>query len=144
MIFTDIIEYYERLGYSAEVSRKMARKVRNISRNPISNGRFCMVCEKPHHPERHIPHAAACGDCSDYAAKISRKAHYAVARAIKLGKLPKAKTCICVDCGVPATMYEHRDYSKPLDVQPVCWRCNSRRGVAKYPLPNSLVLPDGS
>jgi len=38
----------------------------------------------------------------------------------------------CVDCGAPATCYDHRDYSKPLDVEPVCWKCNAQRGPAKF------------
>lgn len=46
------------------------------------------------------------------------------------GLLPRARECTCVDCGKPATDYDHRDYAKPLDVQPVCRGCNVRRGVA--------------
>lgn len=44
----------------------------------------------------------------------------AVARAVLLGKLPKAAACKCVDCGKPAVCYDHRDYRKPLMVDPVC------------------------
>lgn len=36
----------------------------------------------------------------------------------------------CVDCGMPAKEYDHRDYTRPLDVVPVCGSCNSKRGVA--------------
>lgn len=36
----------------------------------------------------------------------------------------------CVDCGNGATEYEHRDYNKPLAVEPVCRTCNHRRGSA--------------
>ena len=28
--------------------------------------------------------------------------------------------------------YDHRDYSKPLEVDPVCRRCNQMRGPADY------------
>ena len=55
---------------------------------------------------------------------------YAVRRAIRLGELKPVKECICVDCGAPARHYDHRDYNKPTDVEPVCARCNSRRGPA--------------
>lgn len=48
--------------------------------------------------------------------------------AIKVGALPEAKTQRCVDCGERAEGWDHRDYSKPLDVQAVCGRCNTRRG----------------
>lgn len=34
----------------------------------------------------------------------------------------------CVDCGRPAKVYDHRDYSRPLDVEPVCKGCNKKRG----------------
>ena len=37
----------------------------------------------------------------------------------------------CVDCGNEATCWEHRDYSRPLDVDPICQSCNVRRGPAK-------------
>jgi hypothetical protein len=35
-----------------------------------------------------------------------------------------------MDCGAKATAYDHRDHAKPLDVQPVCDSCNSKRGPA--------------
>ena len=57
-------------------------------------------------------------------------AHRAVAKARKKGDLPDPKTLECVDCKSPAVVYEHRDYSKPLDVEPVCISCNFRRGPA--------------
>jgi hypothetical protein len=52
----------------------------------------------------------------------------AVEKAIKSGSLPTAKSQKCVDCGRQATCYDHRDYSKPLEVQAVCRACNSKRG----------------
>lgn len=55
-----------------------------------------------------------------------------VARAISKGLLPALNGLVaCVDCGVVATEYDHRDYNRPLDVQPVCHQCNIRRGPAK-------------
>jgi hypothetical protein len=53
-----------------------------------------------------------------------------VRRAKKAGLLPPVKTRTCVDCGAQATCYDHRDYGKPLMVEPVCYKCNSRRGPA--------------
>ena len=56
-------------------------------------------------------------------------AHAAVGKAVKAGMLPRLDGSIpCVDCGTPAANYDHRDYLKPLDVQPVCRSCNCRRG----------------
>lgn len=57
-------------------------------------------------------------------------AHQAVAKARKTGQLPDPKTLSCADCNVQAIEYDHRDYSKPLEVAPVCRRCNLRRGPA--------------
>ena len=54
-----------------------------------------------------------------------------VARAVKNKELPVLDGSIsCLDCGSPATCYDHRDYAKPLDVDPVCHGCNLRRGAA--------------
>ena len=36
-----------------------------------------------------------------------------------------------VPCGGMAEQWDHRDYNKPLDVEPVCRSCNMRRGPAK-------------
>lgn len=54
-----------------------------------------------------------------------------VRRAVVRGLLPNLKATVieCVDCKVQrATVYDHRDYSKPLEVDPVCNRCNLKRG----------------
>lgn len=61
---------------------------------------------------------------------VGRPAHQMVSLAIRLGFLPPIAQCVCVDCGAPAKHYDHRDYSKPLDVEPVCHACNVRRGPA--------------
>lgn len=61
-----------------------------------------------------------------------KNAHQAVDRAIKKGLLPKiTKDTKCVDCGKRAVAYDHRDYARPLDVEPVCQSCNTKRGPAK-------------
>lgn len=53
-----------------------------------------------------------------------------VAAAVALGLLRPAKERLCVDCLRMAEVYEHRDYHYPLEVEPVCHRCNMRRGPA--------------
>jgi len=55
-----------------------------------------------------------------------------VAKAIKRGELKRPAEQSCVDCGKAAEQYDHRDYSKPLDVEPVCRTCNARRGPGKW------------
>ena len=56
--------------------------------------------------------------------------HQAVHKEIKAGRLKPITECICVDCGRPAEHYDHRDYNRPIDVDPVCAVCNARRGSA--------------
>jgi hypothetical protein len=53
-----------------------------------------------------------------------------VALAISEGKIKRPSSYQCVDCGAQAGEYDHRDYSQPLDVAPVCRKCNHHRGLA--------------
>lgn len=54
-----------------------------------------------------------------------------VHRAILSGKLPRLDGTIpCTDCAGPAVAYDHRRYSDPLAVEPVCQSCNLLRGPA--------------
>lgn len=64
-----------------------------------------------------------------------QRAHAAVRSAIKRGLLPdlKSREYACADCAAVAHEYDHRDYGRPLDVQPVCRSCNKRRGTAIWP-----------
>ena len=56
-------------------------------------------------------------------------AHSLVAQAIRRGDLPALDgSTFCMDCGEPATCYDHRDYNYPLLVDPVCHKCNRQRG----------------
>ena len=56
-------------------------------------------------------------------------AYTRVYRAVHNGHLPKLDGTIpCVDCEAPATKYDHRNYLKPLQVDPVCNSCNLKRG----------------
>lgn len=56
-------------------------------------------------------------------------AHRYVTAAIYHGDLPKLDgSVVCTDCGEPAQEYDHRDYKKPLEVDPVCMACNAARG----------------
>lgn len=77
------------------------------------------------------------------------KSHALVQNAIKRGLLPslKAGNYACVDCGDRALEYDHRDYGRPFDVDPVCRSCNKRRGTAKWPTAERFafkVLPQDS
>lgn len=64
-----------------------------------------------------------------YAVKLRRKAYKLLKIAIELGTIPKIDSHTkCVDCGKQAKVYDHRNYEKPLVVEPVCVGCNVRRG----------------
>ena len=63
----------------------------------------------------------------------AHKARDTLAYAKVMGKLPRADTMLCVDCGKQADRYDHRDYRRPLDVEPVCLKCNAARGEGMNP-----------
>lgn len=51
-------------------------------------------------------------------------------RALTIGLLQDMRGQPCVDCGKTAVHHDHRDWRRPLDVEPVCHSCNLRRGPA--------------
>ena len=74
--------------------------------------------------------AIYCTSCEGMTTKMQSRASRLVSRAVQNGDLKKLDGSIpCVDCGKPARDYDHRDYAKPLDVDPVCRSCNSKRGT---------------
>ncbi len=50
--------------------------------------------------------------------------------AVRDGLLPPVGEQRCADCGGQAEQYDHRDYNKPLQVDPTCRSCNLSRGPA--------------
>ena len=69
--------------------------------------------------------------CSFQVSEISKKATAQVTKAIRRGTIKAiSHETKCVDCGKPARDYDHRYYSKPLAVVPVCRACNQKRGPA--------------
>lgn len=93
--------------------------------------RFCERCSLDI-SKRHVQARFCSSACKAalLAARGGCAAHRAVRDAILRGDLPPAKTQVCVDCGLPAHDYDHRDYGKPLAVDPVCRSCNCKRGPA--------------
>jgi hypothetical protein len=49
---------------------------------------------------------------------------------MRAGGIGTAKGFDCRDCGRPAWVWDHRYYSEPLVVEPVCGPCNRARGPA--------------
>ncbi len=104
---------------------------------------FLQACPVCNGPWLRGSSAAMCNPCSRRAREkviaITRVGHAAVAKAKKDGTLPELDGSVpCVDCGAPARDYDHRNYDNPLDVVPVCRRCNIRRGPA--PALTSMTL----
>lgn len=91
----------------------------------------CGFCNQEIIGRHHL--AKTCLECSNHTNKKTGmlEAIFAVTKAVKNGILAPVKTLICVDCGSQAQCYDHRDYNKPLEVVPVCRKCNFRRGSAK-------------
>src|SRR3990167_535196 len=83
----------------------------------------CIICGNPR-PST-INAALYCTRCRSIVAKIQTAAGVAMATQ----DIPPP-TGSCADCGKPATCYDHRYYSLPLEVDPVCVRCNINRGPA--------------
>jgi hypothetical protein len=53
------------------------------------------------------------------------KAHQIIHHAIEAGKFPRVNTLTCHRCHVnQAEHYHHPDYSKPMDVIPLCVQCH--------------------
>jgi hypothetical protein len=99
---------------------------------------FCRRCNCDiSHRQAHAKYCLSCGPLVrvDSGRTLATRA---VMLAVRSGKLPRASTLLCVDCGAQALDYDHRDYNFPLAVDPVCRQCNMRRGPA-IPLQRSAA-----
>lgn len=105
--------------------------------------RVCVACEAVYARHAQSPRQSFCWECFEQHAREGRLAITSVLRAVQRGEFPPAKQCECADCGRPARDYDHRDYTRPLDVTPVCRGCNQRRGPAfnSFWRPESLHPP---
>lgn len=88
-----------------------------------------------------------CWDCAHYRyrvlAQVQSRASAALTKAVRNGDVPPVNSLICVDCSAPASCYDHRDYTRPLHVVPVCKACNAIRGSADNwgDLPERIAHP---
>lgn len=103
----------------------------------------CLMCQKSVQG-RSSNKALYCFDClqirctPEFRARDPRRkarkyftlAHQFVAAAVRFGDLLDLKKVEvpCADCKSRAVEYDHRDYMKPLQVDPVCKSCNAARG----------------
>lgn len=113
--------------------------------------RICPVCGMEF---RRHGKAKTCHGCSRSKERVLAKArkeansfgfnwvaHRLVGVAIFNGFIPPASQFFCVDCGAKAREYDHRDYNKPLDVEPVCSSCNQKRSHG-IPLAPARLTPE--
>lgn len=99
--------------------------------------RHCALCGSSISRSRMLISPYCSIECSNKVAEIRSSVGAAIRKAVKSGVIQKLDGSVqCVDCGNPARHYDHRDYTKPLDVSPVCRSCNFKRGPAHtFPTP---------
>jgi len=115
------------------VSDKSVRRVGEFKRKIIDGLPYCVDCGSA--IENHFTgiggrpmRCKKCKESREISLAGKQIAHSVVAKAIRQGEIRRPAEFKCVDCGKSAEVYDHRDYSKPLDVQPVCRSCNVIRG----------------
>ena len=69
-------------------------------------------------------------DCGKRRRALRKWANMVLNICVNNGLLQHWRGQPCADCAAPAYGYEHRDYFKPLDVVPICLRCNNLRGMS--------------
>lgn len=103
--------------------------------------RYCLCLDCGQEYRANNVHQRRCTPCriGGYGAKLRVSARNAVARAVAAGKLVRLAEVhvACVDCGARATRYDHRDYTQPLRVDPVCHPCDRARGSVPCPMPEA-------
>lgn len=89
----------------------------------------CIDCGASHN--RHDV-SYRCRDCYAEVLKLRVAFSKFLKKAVRTGVLPDVKNMLCVDCEKPAEHWDHRDYRKLEEVQPVCRSCNYMRGPAAW------------
>lgn len=89
---------------------------------------FCMHCGANTSGRQSV----MCGPCVYPHWRVRNEASRRLFKAVHSGIVPPAKGQKCADCGKDADRYDHRNYSQPLKVEPVCASCNTRRGPAVW------------
>jgi hypothetical protein len=103
--------------------------------------KLCVLCEQ-NWRDRQSQHCRYCITANLIYRKYGTgqvEAIKAVKREVKEGRMQPPTAFACVDCGEPAVAYEHRDYNRPLDVEPVCRSCNGHRG---YAIPKTMTFAE--
>jgi hypothetical protein len=116
----------------SERAQKRREASRAYAKKNVEEGRaraLARYYEKRNDPDfrKKVTHRAL-----DYAERkpLAARAHDLVQYRVHTGAMRPASDFPCADCGKPATDYDHRDYNKPLEVEPTCRSCNLLRGPA--------------
>lgn len=89
----------------------------------------CGSCGDLHTTHKRARRFTRCPRCWMLVEQARAAAMLIVARAVKRGDLHHPSALQCADCDAPAIEYDHRDYSQPLKVDPVCRKHNLLRGA---------------
>lgn len=130
------------------IAPKSRRRNQDLSRPRIDGEIVCALCHDPiaksEYSTRNVVRPRHCPDCAAahrYGKDVLSgrgTAAVAVQRARVDGLLLPPTAMACADCGNPADCFDHRDYSKPLEVDAVCRSCNVIRGSALPLIPMPL------
>ena len=92
----------------------------------------CQTCGKNHvnTDKAHNWRRMRCVQCSYYAHLIFSMMGGIMNVAKNRNAVAPLRGLKCVDCKRKATVYDHRRYLAPLVVEPVCHKCNTKRGQA--------------
>lgn len=92
----------------------------------------CEECKRDYEVSFWVRKRRHCFDCRHAYFETQLKCWGALKKARLDGKIDSPTNHLCVDCGKPAYCWDHRDYMKPLDVEPVCRSCNAKRPPSKW------------
>lgn len=114
----------------------------NAKRDAETPKRHCKACGSVIARDRMNISPYCSTRCASEVNAISNRACRKVKQAVAAGHIaPIVEGTKCVDCGGQAQEFDHREYCKPLAVDPVCHRCNLRRGPATdIPLARLMYL----
>lgn len=100
-----------------------------MSKSVPNNQKLCSLCGETWRQGQR-PYCESCGLANHLYRKHGTgqiDAMRAIRREVREGRLECPEAYKCVDCDNQATVYEHRDYNRPLDVVPTCRPCNGKR-----------------
>ena len=112
-----VCEYVRKWG-KTKAGRLSDNKYRHSEKGKISRRRYNMSVKKKaariRHSKRYYP-----------THRTEAKARIQIMMAVRAKRIPRPDTLLCIRCNGNAKEYHHPDYSKPLDVVPMCTKCHN-------------------